>query len=235
MSIEVFTAETVGEGLRVGIVQARFNESVCSALRESCLAELARLRVDAEDVFVCTVPGALEIPAALQGLARTGEFDALIARYTGEHGMLFTVAGLEQATRLEVAAHHARRYRAVGATTVADLTCGIGADAMAFAGVGLHVVAIDADEVTAAVATVNLRHFPEALVRHGDEYLLFADFRSYLDAQKAVEAAWLDPEKWTRMAILNVARMGKFSSDRAVGEYASQIWDAKKVPVSLSK
>ncbi len=79
MSIEVFTAETVGEGLRVGIVQARFNEPVCAALRESCLAELARLGVDEEDVFVCTVPGALEIPAALQGLARTGEFDALIA------------------------------------------------------------------------------------------------------------------------------------------------------------
>jgi len=83
-------------------------------------------------------------------------------------GMLFTVAGLEQATRLEVAAHHARRYLAAGAARVADLTCGIGADAMAFAGVGLQVLAVDADEVTAAIATVNLRHFPEATVRHGD-------------------------------------------------------------------
>ncbi len=87
-------------------------------------------------------------------------------------GMLFTAAGLEQATRLEVAAHHARRYLAAGTTSVADLTCGIGADAMAFAGVGLKVLAVDADEVTAAVATVNLRHFPEAVVRHADALTL---------------------------------------------------------------
>lgn len=83
-------------------------------------------------------------------------------------GMLFTAAGLEQATRLAVAAHHARRYRDAGATRVADLTCGIGADAMAFAGVGLGVLAVDVDETTAAVATVNLRHFPEVEVRHAD-------------------------------------------------------------------
>lgn len=83
-------------------------------------------------------------------------------------GMLFTPAGLEQATRLEVAAHHARRYRDAGLARVADLTCGIGADAMAFAGVGLRVVACDVDEATAAIATVNLRHFPEAEVRHVD-------------------------------------------------------------------
>lgn len=79
MSIEEFTAERIGEGLRIGVVQARFNEPVCKALRDSCLEELARLGVEDDDVFVCTVPGALEIPAALQSLARTGEFDALIA------------------------------------------------------------------------------------------------------------------------------------------------------------
>jgi hypothetical protein len=83
-------------------------------------------------------------------------------------GMLFTPAGLEQATRLEVAAHHARRYLDAGCTTVADVTCGIGADAMAFAGLGLRVVAADVDEMTAAIATVNLRHFPETDVRHTD-------------------------------------------------------------------
>ncbi|MCC2309682.1 class I SAM-dependent methyltransferase [Cellulomonas chengniuliangii] len=83
-------------------------------------------------------------------------------------GMLFTAAGLEQATRLTVAAHHARRYTAAGITKVADLTCGVGADSMAFAGVGLQVLAVDLDEVSASVATVNLRHFPEAEVRHGD-------------------------------------------------------------------
>lgn len=83
-------------------------------------------------------------------------------------GMLFTPAGLEQATRLTVAARHAQRYQAAGCTRVADLTCGIGGDAMAFAALGLGVVAVDADEATAALATVNLRHFPDAQVRHGD-------------------------------------------------------------------
>ena len=83
-------------------------------------------------------------------------------------GMLFTQTGLEQATRFTVAARHAQRYAAAGCTRVADLTCGIGGDAMAFAALGLGVVAVDADELTAALATVNLRHFPEAEVRHGD-------------------------------------------------------------------
>jgi hypothetical protein len=83
-------------------------------------------------------------------------------------GMLFTPAGLEQATRLSVAARHAQRYAAAGCARVADLTCGIGGDAMAFAALGLGVVAVEADELTAAIATVNLRHFPEAEIRHGD-------------------------------------------------------------------
>lgn len=79
MAIEIFGADQLGEGLRIGIVQARFNAPVCEGLRESCLATLKELGVDDEDVFVCTVPGALEIPQALQRLARSGEFDALIA------------------------------------------------------------------------------------------------------------------------------------------------------------
>jgi hypothetical protein len=90
-------------------------------------------------------------------------------------GMLFTSEGLEQATRLEVAAHHARRYRDAGLTHVADLTCGIGADSMALAGVGLRVTAAELDEMTAAIATVNLRHFPEAVVRHTDGLTLDLD------------------------------------------------------------
>ncbi|MCP5266433.1 MAG: 6,7-dimethyl-8-ribityllumazine synthase [Burkholderiaceae bacterium] len=79
MSVEVFQAEPDGEGLRIGIVQARFNGEVCDTLRKSCLAELKRHGIADEDVFVCTVPGALEIPLALQQLAQTREFDALIA------------------------------------------------------------------------------------------------------------------------------------------------------------
>jgi len=79
VDIEVFDAGKNGEGLRVGIVQSRFNEPVCVALREACVEELGRLGVAHDDVFVCTVPGALEIPTAVQHLARTGAFDALVA------------------------------------------------------------------------------------------------------------------------------------------------------------
>ncbi|NKY11662.1 class I SAM-dependent methyltransferase [Cellulomonas hominis] len=105
-------------------------------------------------------------------------------------GMLFTPAGLEQATRLVVAAQHARRYVAAGTQRVADLTCGLGADAMAFAGVGLPVLAVDADETTAALATVNLRHFPEAEVRHGDGLALDL-------AAEGVDGVYADPARRT--------------------------------------
>ncbi len=104
-------------------------------------------------------------------------------------GMLFTQAGLEQATRLEVAAHHARRYRDAGVTHVADLTSGIGADAMAFAGVGLRVTAAELDEMTAAIATVNLRHFPEAEVRHQDGLMLDFD---------GIDGVYADPARRTK-------------------------------------
>lgn len=79
MDIEIFNADTNGEGLRIGIVQSRFNEPICKALREACLAELEKLGVSSEDVLVCSVPGALEIPLVLRQLAHTAEFDALIA------------------------------------------------------------------------------------------------------------------------------------------------------------
>jgi starch phosphorylase len=59
---------------------------------------------------------------------------------------------------------------------------------------------------------------------HHDEYLLMADYRSYVDCQQLVDQAYRDPAHWTRMSILNVARMGKFSSDRSIREYAKNIW-----------
>lgn len=79
MEIEVFQSDLDGSGLRIGIVQSRFNESVAAMLRDACLDELVSLGVAVEDIFVCTVPGALEVPVALQQLAAAGEFDALIA------------------------------------------------------------------------------------------------------------------------------------------------------------
>lgn len=62
------------------------------------------------------------------------------------------------------------------------------------------------------------------LLQDGDKYLLLADYQSYIDAQDAVGDLYLDQEAWSRKAILNVARMAKFSSDRTIGEYASNIW-----------
>ena len=70
-----------------------------------------------------------------------------------------------------------------------------------------------------------------ALLHHGDTYRLLADFRGYVDAQEAVSRLYRDQEEWSRKSILNVARMGKFSSDRTIAEYARDIWGAKPVPI----
>ena len=101
--------------------------------------------------------------------------------------MLFTRAGLEQATRLGVAARHAQRMRGAGVERLADLGCGIGGDALAFAGAGLDVLAVDADEVTAAIAAYNLAPFGST-VRHG------AAEDTELDGRDAV---WMDPARRT--------------------------------------
>jgi len=82
--------------------------------------------------------------------------------------MFFTENGLQQATRLDVAAHHAARFLTLGDVTVGDLGCGIGGDSLALAGLGLRVVAIDRDESTAAIATYNLAPFDNASVEQGD-------------------------------------------------------------------
>ena len=70
---------------------------------------------------------------------------------------------------------------------------------------------------------------------YGDPYLLFADYRSYVEVQEQVSLAYEDPAKWTRMSILNVARMGKFSSDRSIKEYCDKIWKTHPLPVELGK
>lgn len=74
--------------------------------------------------------------------------------------------------------------------------------------------------------TDRFRPLVEALTG-GDGYLLTADYPLYMAAQEKVDALYRDPEQWTRKAILNVARMGKFSSDRTVAEYARDIWGVK--------
>src|SRR5450830_1784127 len=79
MTIGTYESDLNGEGLRIGIVQARFNEDVCHGLLAACLAELKHLGVQDEDILHVSVPGALEIPLALQKMAETDQFDALIA------------------------------------------------------------------------------------------------------------------------------------------------------------
>jgi starch phosphorylase len=66
-----------------------------------------------------------------------------------------------------------------------------------------------------------------------DPYLLLADFQSYIDCQNRVSEAYRDTDRWTRMSILNTARSGKFSSDRTIREYCSDIWRVKSVPINL--
>jgi 6,7-dimethyl-8-ribityllumazine synthase len=68
-----------GRGLRIGVVQARFNAAIGDRMREGCLEELARLGVAADDIEVVSVPGALEIPLVLRLMAQSDEFDALVA------------------------------------------------------------------------------------------------------------------------------------------------------------
>lgn len=82
--------------------------------------------------------------------------------------MFFTEAGLEQASRLKVAAIHAGRFRTAGITNVADLGCGIGAESLAMASLDIAVSAFELDEVTAAMATYNLANFPKVKVEQAD-------------------------------------------------------------------
>ena len=73
------SGELLGEGLRIGIVRARFNDALTSKLASACMLELDRLEVDPGDIKHVSVPGALEIPVALKAMAESGDFDALVA------------------------------------------------------------------------------------------------------------------------------------------------------------
>ncbi|MET4078180.1 MULTISPECIES: class I SAM-dependent methyltransferase [Janibacter] len=108
-------------------------------------------------------------------------------------GMLFTPDGLEQATRLEVAATHAARFAAASLATVHDLGCGIGSDAMAMSSLGVTVQGLDRDPVTAAVADSNLRPWPDSRARVG----LAEDLQPPADPIHARVGIWLDPARRT--------------------------------------
>ncbi|MGQ1796633.1 THUMP-like domain-containing protein [Kocuria oceani] len=148
---------------------------------DDALASATRLRAQGHDAELVS---AVLTQARLRTRARAkfGDF---------AEQMLFTRAGLEQATRLRVAALHARRFADAGLAHVADLGCGIGADALALASLDRRVTAVELDETTAAVALLNLRPFPEATVLHADAASLD------LDALPGgpPDGVWLDPAR----------------------------------------
>ncbi len=76
------------------------------------------------------------------------------------------------------------------------------------------------------------RPLVDGLLYH-DPYMLLADFQSYVDCQTKVAETYRDTERWTRMSILNTARSGKFSSDRTIREYCSDIWHIEPVPIQV--
>lgn len=129
-------------------------------------------------------------PALVSAVLTQSKLRAKAAGKFGEFAnrMLFTEAGLEQATRLQVAALHAGRFVTAGLRRVADLGSGIGGDAMAMAAMDLAVTAVDADEVTATMASFNLAPFPTASVEHSAA----EDFDL-----TGFDAAWLDPARRT--------------------------------------
>ena len=69
----------------------------------------------------------------------------------------------------------------------------------------------------------------DALTRNGDRFCLLDDYSSYVDCQGRVDELYRDREEWSRRAILNVARMGRFSSDRTIRQYAEEIWSVNPV------
>jgi glycogen phosphorylase len=110
-------------------------------------------------------------------------------------------------------------------------------------GYDTHQIYQGNDELRAVIELIRDGHFSHGdrdLFRpivdsllHGDAYRLLIDFQSYVDCQARVSAAYREPGLWTRMSILNVARMGKFSSDRSIEKYCQEIWKVKPVKISL--
>ncbi|MBX3195565.1 MAG: SAM-dependent methyltransferase [Microbacteriaceae bacterium] len=164
---------------------------------------------------VGTIDDSTDVVRAVSRLRAAGHSPILVAAVLGQarlraravpkfgdfaSRMLFTPDGLEQATRLRVAALHAGRFGDAGVDVVADLGCGIGADALAFAALDLGVIAVERDELTAAVAAYNLAPFPSARVELGnaEDADLSAVGGVFLDpARRSAGRRLSDPGDWS--------------------------------------
>ena len=101
------------------------------------------------------------------------------------------------------------------------------------------------DQLRAVIDLIEYGHFSHGdrnlfkplldSLKYDDEYMLFADFQSYVDCQQKVNKAYADKEEWLKKSIQTVARMARFSSDRSIGEYCGQIWQIKPVEVVIPK
>ncbi len=136
--------------------------------------------------------------------------------------MLFTEAGLEQSTRLSVAAMHAHRFREARLNRVADLGCGIGGDALAMAALDLNVTAVERDEVTAAIAAYNLAPWSNAHVvnRDAEEFDL-----------ESVDGVWLDPARRTTASGKTVHRSRNPGDWSPSLDFAFEL--AEKIPTGI--
>ena len=185
---------------------------------------------------------------ALQGSLRAAGFDAdlvaaaltqsrLRARAVQKFGdfaagMLFTPDGLEQATRLSIAARHAHRFAAAGVRLVHDLGCGIGSDAMALAGLDLQVRAVDLDAATARIAAVNLRHWAGAQV----ECARAEDVRLPTGAEARHVGVWLDPaRRVSGVADITGRTRRVFSLDAISPSWSQVLGHAAQVPATGAK
>ncbi|MGJ9425765.1 SAM-dependent methyltransferase [Nesterenkonia halotolerans] len=137
--------------------------------------------------------------------------------------MLFTHGGLQQSTRLPVAARHAQRFRAAGLDRVVDLGCGLGADALAAASLGLSVTAVEAEENTAAAATINLLPFPEAKVLHSTAESFASTYELTRAAAPRGWGLWLDPARRDPQAAEDSLRSGP-----------TRLWDPESFSPPLS-
>ncbi|KQQ05192.1 MULTISPECIES: class I SAM-dependent methyltransferase [unclassified Rathayibacter] len=139
---------------------------------------------------VASLRAAGHSPGLVAAVLTQARLRARAASKFGEfaRSMLFTDAGLEQATRLRVAALHAGRFASAGLTRIADLGSGIGGDALALAAIDLEVTAVDADEITATLASFNLAPFPSARAVHADAETFSLD---------GFDAVYLDPARRT--------------------------------------